>query len=153
MRVKVVLLTLLVSLVITFAILNWHLLATPVHVNLLLGFTDIPIGVLLSAVMMLLGLVFGIYLWLWQRRVMIDYRRQSQDLQAQRSLADDAESSRFTALSNLVKEELTELEQHLTLALETLRGEMHATENSISATLAEMDDRMRRGNEAGDGPR
>jgi hypothetical protein len=146
MRVKTGLLILLVSVVGAFMGVNWHLLATPAHFNFLLGFTEIPIGVILAGLILSLGLVFGVYLGLWQRRVINDYRRQSRDLQAQRSLADDAESSRFTALGALMKEELMKLEGHLALALEALRGEVHATENSISATLAEMDDRMRRAN-------
>lgn len=151
MRVRLGLLILLVCLVAAFTGVNWRLLAAPAHFNLLLGFTDIPIGVVFAGLILSLGLAFGVYLGFWQRRVINDYRRQSRDLQAQRSLADDAESSRFTALSTLMKEELAKLEQHLALALETLRGEVHATENSISATLAEMDDRMRRAN-GGDAP-
>ena len=147
MGVKIGLLVLLVCLVGAFTGINWHLLAMPAHFNFLLGSTDIPIGMVLAGLILSLGLTFGVYFGVWQHRVINDYRRQSQDLQAQRSLADDAESSRFTALSALMKNELTKLEQHLALALEALRGEVHSTENSISATLAEMDDRKRRADE------
>jgi hypothetical protein len=79
MRVRIGLLVLLVFLVTAFASFNWHLLATPVHFNFLLGFMEIPIGVLLAAVILSLGFAFGIYLVLWQGRVINDYRRQSQD--------------------------------------------------------------------------
>jgi hypothetical protein len=149
MQVRVGLLIVLVCLVGAFTGINWHLLATPEHFNFLLAYADIPIGIVLAASILSLGLAFGVYLGVWQRRVINDYRRQSQDLQAQRSLADDAESSRFTALSALMKEELTRLDQNFALALENLRNEVHATENSISATLGEMDDRMSRANGSG----
>jgi hypothetical protein len=153
MRVKTSLLILLVCLVGAFTGVNWGLLAMPAHFDFLLGSMEIPLGVVFAGLILSLGLAIGVYLGVWQRRVINDYRRQSLDLKAQRSLADDAESSRFTALSALMKAELTKLEQQLKLALEALRGEVHATENSISASLAEMDDRMRRANEArGDPP-
>jgi hypothetical protein len=152
MGVKISLLILVVCLVGAFTGVNWQLLAMPAHFNFLLGSADIPIWMVLAGLVLSLALLFGVYLGVWQRRVINDYRRQSRDLQAQRSLADDAESSRFTALGALMKDELTKLEEHLALALEALRGEVHATENSISATLAEMDDRMRRAKEADSGP-
>jgi hypothetical protein len=148
MRMKTGLAILLVSLVGTFAGINWHLLATPAHVNFLVAFKEIPIGLVLAGVTLLLGFAFAVYWGLWQRRVINDYRRQSQDLRAQRRLADDAESSRFTALSNLMKEELTRVEKNLAQAIENLRCEVHATENSISATLAELDDRIARTGES-----
>ena len=58
----------------------------------------------------------------------------------------------ITALGALMKDELMKLEQHFALALDALRAEVHATENSIAATLAEMDDRMCRANDS-DGDR
>jgi len=77
--------------------------------------------------------VAAVYVAIWQSSLLMDYRRQSKELQAQRTLADDAEASRFTALSVLVREEIG-----------TLRTELRDTEHSIAATLAEMDDRMSR---------
>lgn len=152
MRVKIGLLVLLVCVAGAFTVVNWHVLAMPAHFNFWLGDTDIPIGIVLAGLILSLGLVFGVYLGVWQRRVINDYRRQCKELQAQRSLADDAESSRFTELSALMKNEVTRLDQNFAVALDALRSEVHATENSISATLAEMDDRMSRANESDRGP-
>jgi uncharacterized integral membrane protein len=148
MSLKIGLLVLSVCIAGAFTAANWEVLAMPAHLNFVLGYTDIPIGIVLAGSILSLGLLFGVYLAIWQLRVINDYRRQSQDLQAQRSLADDAESSRFTALSALMKDEAARLGQNFTVALDALRSEVHATENSISATLAEMDDRMIRSNEA-----
>ena len=148
MGVRTGFLILLVCLIGAFTGLNWHLLAMPAHFNFLLDSADIPMGLVLAGLVLSLGFAFWAYLAIWQRRVINDYRRQSRDLQAQRSLADDAEASRFTALGALMKDELMKLEQHFALALDALRAEVHATENSIAATLAEMDDRMCRANDS-----
>ena len=143
MRFKAGLLVIVAFLISTFLILNWRMFATPASFNFLLGSIDIPIGFVIVGLLLVVGITFGIYVGLWQRTMLNDYRRQSRELQAQRTLADNAEASRFTALSNLMREELVKLEQRFELALDSLRGEVHATERSIAAMLAEMDDRMR----------
>jgi septal ring factor EnvC (AmiA/AmiB activator) len=74
----------------------------------------------------------------------MDYRRQSKELQTQRILADDAEASRFTALTVLIKEEMAQRDARLEAAFTALRNELRDTEHSIAATLGEMDDRQRR---------
>ncbi len=145
MRAKTVLLLIIIAVTAVFLFLNWHLLSMPARFNFLLGAIEIPMGLVIVGLLTILGLAFAIYMGVWQRGVLNDYRRVSQELRAQQQLADGAESSRFTALSTLMKEELAKLDQHLAQELQALRGELQVTENSISATLAEMDDRMRRG--------
>jgi uncharacterized protein HemX len=145
MRAKTILLLAIIGLAAVFLFINWPMLAAPARFKFLFGAIEIPMGMVIVGLLTALGLAFAVYMAVWQRGVLNDYRRVSQELRAQQQLADGAESSRFTALSTLMKEELAKLDQHIALELETLRGELHATENSISATLAEMDDRMRRG--------
>jgi uncharacterized integral membrane protein len=148
MRVKTGLLIIVIIVAGTFLISNWHMFAVPARFNFLLGSAEMPMGLVIVGLPLLLGLAFGIYAGVWQRLVLNDYRRQSQELQTQRALADDAEASRFTALGALMREELTKLEQRLELALDALRNEVRDTEHSIAATLAEMDDRLRSANPA-----
>jgi hypothetical protein len=45
----------------------------------------------------------------------------------------------------LIRDELAASDARVAAALEGLRAELKATENSIAATLGEMDDRYRRG--------
>jgi hypothetical protein len=80
----------------------------------------------------------------WQGTLLMEFRRQTKELQAQRTLAESAEASRFTELGTLVREEMANSSRRVETALEGLRGELHAAENSLAATLAEMDDRYRR---------
>jgi hypothetical protein len=82
---------------------------------------------------------------MWQGSLLRDYRQQSKELHTQRTLADDAEASRFTALTTLLREEMSKQDARLQAAVDALRGEVRDTEHSLAATLAELDDRLVRG--------
>jgi len=116
-----------------FVVLNWRVFAGLVKLNLLLTSAEIPVGV----VMLLLFAVGLLVLWntlgRWQGTLLQEFRRQAKELQAQRLLAESAEASRFTELGALVREEIAKL-----------RTELQETEQSIAATLGEMDDRLRK---------
>ena len=127
-----------------FIIINWSVFAAPASFYFLIGTISIPIGVVMLGLIALVTLGYAIYLGFWQSKLLMDYRRQSKELQAQRSLADDAEASRFTALSALLKEEMAKQDARLEAAFTALRNELRDTEHSIAATLGEMDDRQRR---------
>jgi hypothetical protein len=87
--------------------------------------------------MLMLFVLALLVLWIivgrWQGTLLVEFRRQAQELQAQRLLAENAEASRFTELGALIREEIVKL-----------RTELQDTEHSIAATLGEMDDRLRK---------
>jgi uncharacterized integral membrane protein len=116
-----------------FVVLNWRVFAASAKLNLLLTSADVPVGV----VMLLLFAVGLLVLWntmgRWQGTLLMEFRRQAKELQAQRLLAESAEASRFTELGALIREEIGKL-----------RTELQDTEHSIAATLGEMDDRLRK---------
>jgi len=64
---------------------------------------------------------------------MFDARANAKELAANRKLADQAEASRFTTLT----ERIDQLEKDLKLAIEQ-------SGNSVAAAIAEMDDRLKR---------
>jgi uncharacterized membrane protein len=140
----------LVSIVVMVAIAvfvgtNWKVFSAPASFSVLVGRVDMPIGLVMAALLILVMLVLAIYVGMWQGSLLRDYRRQSKELHTQRTLADDAEASRFTALSTLLREEMSKQDARFQAAVEALRGEVRDTEHSIAATLAEMDDRLRSG--------
>ncbi len=81
-----------------FIVINWSVFAQPASFYFVVGTISVPIGVVMLGLIALVTLGYAIFLGIWQSRVLMDYRRQSKELQTQRSLADDAEASRFTAL-------------------------------------------------------
>jgi hypothetical protein len=116
-----------------FVVLNWRVFAGPAKVNLLLTSAEVPVGVLMLLLFALALLVLWIVVGSWQGTLIMEFRRQAKELQAQRLLAESAEASRFTELGALIREEIAKL-----------RTELQETEHSIAATLGEMDDRLRK---------
>jgi len=124
--------------------LNLTVFSAPVKLNLLLTSVDAPIGAVL---LVLLGLVTGavvVYVGAWQTTFAREFRRQSRELESHRTLAAQAEASRYTELTLLMKAEIARSTTHVDAALEGLRTELRDTEQSIAATLAEFDDRVMR---------
>jgi uncharacterized integral membrane protein len=144
MRVRSVALIVAGVLSAIFLSLNWSVFAQPASFYFVVGTISMPIGVVMLGLIALVTLGYAIFLGIWQGRLLMDYRRQSKELQTQRILADDAEASRFTALTVLIKEEMAQRDARLEAAFTALRNELRDTEHSIAATLGEMDDRQRR---------
>ena len=144
MRFRTVLLIIVVVTTAAFLFINWRVFSAASNWNFLIGTIEMPIGVVMLGLLAVVILAFAIYVGIWQGTRLMDYRRQSKEMQAQRTLADDAEASRFTQLSTLMRDEMSKLEKRLETALDALRGDVRDTENSIAATLAEMDDRLQR---------
>jgi uncharacterized integral membrane protein len=116
-----------------FVVLNWRVFAASAKLNLLLTSADVPVGVVMLLLFALALLVLWIIVGRWQGTLLTEFRRQAQELQAQRLLAESAEASRFTELGALIREEIAKL-----------RTELQDTEHSIAATLGEMDERLRK---------
>ena len=145
MRYRTVLAIATVILVAVFLIFNWSLFAAPATLNLLVTAVQVPVGVVMLALFAVIILALTIYVGMWQSTFLSEYRRQTKELQAQRILADNAEASRFTELGTVVRAEIAGLELRLGTSLDGLRAEFRDAENSIAATLGEMDDRIQRG--------
>ena len=142
MRFRTVLLIVVILAIAAFIFINRRVFSSPAELNFLFGTIEMPIGVVLLGLIAVVILAASVYVGIWQGTILLDYRRQSKELQTQRTLADDAEASRLTELSTLLCDEMSKLEQRLETALEALRHEVRDTENSIAATLGEMDDRI-----------
>jgi uncharacterized integral membrane protein len=145
MRVRSLVAIAVLLLAALFFVVNWRVFAAPVTMNLLLTSVAAPIGIVMLVLFALGVLVLSSYVGVWQGTLLKEFRRQTKELQSLRTLADSAEGSRFTELGALIREEFAKSDQRVAAALETLRGEVRDTEHSIAATLAEIDDRLRRG--------
>lgn len=145
MRVRSLLAIIVLVLVTAFFVVNWRVFAAPVKIDLLITAIEIPIGVVTMALFAASMLVLLIYVGFWQSTFLMEFRRQGKELQSQRTLAESAEASRFTELGTLIRQEIANSDSRLEGALTQLREELKATENSIAASLGEMDDRIARG--------
>lgn len=146
------LLLVLISVVV-FAMLNWGVFITPTELSL--GFTSVkmPLGLVMLGLLGFVSLLFLMYVVYLQASALVETRRQGRESRANRELADQAESSRFTELRTFLDEALAKQAQlqeesrdellarvnQLSVELRTL---VEQTGNSLAASIGEMEDRL-----------
>jgi uncharacterized integral membrane protein len=148
MRVRTVLVLLAVMLLAVFAAINWPVFVAPAQLSLLVTSFTAPFGLLMLGLVILLVLAFAAYMAAWQGQILMESRRHGKELELQRALADQAEASRFTELRGLLQTEVEQLSARLAQVQEVLRADIRENANSLAASLAEMDDRLRLGRSA-----
>jgi uncharacterized membrane protein len=126
MPLRTVVLLIVLAAVVAFAALNWSAFMAPTTLSLGVAQVQAPLGLIMLALTVILTALFLTYLVYVQTTVLLESRRHAKELQAQRVLADQAEASRFTELRTYLESRLTELE------------------NSLSAQVGEMRDRLDR---------
>jgi hypothetical protein len=144
MRMRTLFLALVLLSAAVFVAVNWSAFTVPTRLSLLVTAVEAPVGLVMLGVVVLVVLAFGAYLVVWQSSILLESRRQTKELQVQRTLADQAEASRFTELRVIVHDELERLADRMTQALDALRAEIRDHANSLAATIGELDDRMQR---------
>ncbi len=155
MKTPTLLLLVVLAFVALFAIVNWNAIVTPTTVSMLVADIQAPIGLIMLVLLALVTAMFLLFVVYLQATVLLDARRQSRELQAQRELADKAEASRFTDLRVFLDAELRKLADQLAAAQsgmvarvseaeKVLRAEIERTENAVTATVGELDDRLER---------
>lgn len=157
MRFRTILLVIAILLVAGFVALNVNEFTRESVLSL--GFTTLqmPLGLVMLVLLVAAMLVFlGSTLYM-QSKNMLETRTHTRELTAQRDLADKAEASRFTELRNFLQEQAQE-EQRRESALGTvltdrfaqqqqvLVARMEQMENTLSAYMGELEDRLERRN-------
>ena len=134
---RAIVFVLLIALVGLFALINWG--AFSALTSLSLGFTTVqaPLGLLMLGLVVFLCVLFTVWVISLQAGSLMDSRRQTKELQAQRDLADKAEASRFTELRTALMARLDRLQDESRLALEQ-------SGNSVAAHIGQLEDRLER---------
>ena len=133
-----------VVLIAALAALNWGILATPVLMSI--GFMQVsaPLGVIMLGLTVLLGILFAVYVVSLQSSVLMDSRRHTKEMQAQRDLADKAEASRFTELRNFLE---TQENTHMARNAErhsSMISRVEQLEGTLAAHIGQLEDRLER---------
>jgi len=144
MNFRTIAILVLLVLLGAFTVLNWAAITAPTTLSI--GFTHVqaPLGLIMLIVTTLLFILFLGYLVFQQAGVILETRRMSKELKTQRELADSAEASRFTELRSYISQELTTLSSRIELAEQALRDRIAESERSLSAFVAEVDDKLDR---------
>ena len=156
MRTLYLLLALVAALLVAVATLNWEVFITPTDISLGFGQVAVPLNLMSLGLLVLLSVLFLVHAVYIQGSALMETRRHTKELQANRELADKAEASRFTALREFIAAEMTrqearqtEAQQQLLVRLAELAQASHTlteqTGNSLAASLGELEDRLERG--------
>jgi uncharacterized integral membrane protein len=153
MTARLLLTLLVLVLFAAFVTVNWSAFIVPATLSLLVTTVEAPLGLVLLGVLAAVTAVFLVHMAWWQGRVLMETRRHTQELQAQRALADQAEASRFTALQTVMTTELgrleaqlgagkAELRAHVDAATAELRQAVQESSNTLAAYIGEAEDRI-----------
>ena len=120
-----------------FALINWTVFSALNELSL--GFTKVqaPLGLIMLGLVVFLCVLFTVWVISLQANSLMDARRQTKELQAQRDLADKAEASRFTELRSELVARLDRLQRESALTLEQ-------SGNSVAAHIGQLEDRLER---------
>ena len=155
MRTRTLLLLVVLIAIGVFAAINWTAIVAPTTLSLLVTDVQAPLGLIMLGVTALVTLLFLLFVVYLQTSVHLDTRRHTRELQGQRELADKAEASRFTELRAFLETELRKLAEqsgaaqaNMAARLDQVQRELGAailqTENSLSAYIGELEDRLHR---------
>lgn len=137
-----------------FAVVNWGLIVQPTELSLLVSTVSAPLGLVLLGFMLVMAAIFIAVIATMQTTLLMEGRRHTKELAAQRELANKAEASRFTELKTFIAEELVRLSrervegaQQLQTRLDglqaTLVQRVDEQANSLAASLGQLEDHLR----------
>ena len=138
-----------------FAVANWSLLTAPATLDFLAFTVQGPLGLVMLGVTIGFAALFAIYALSLRTSTLMETRRHTRELQAQRDLADKAEASRFTALGGSIEQEFTrvralieesrvEARQNALSIEASLKSALSETANELAAHMGEVDDKLDR---------
>jgi uncharacterized membrane protein len=102
MKIRTFLLVIGLIVVIAFVALNWSAITTPTTLSLGVATVQAPLGFLLLALMTLFTALFLVFVIYSRASGLFKERNHSREMKATQKLADNAETSRFTELRELL---------------------------------------------------
>lgn len=147
MQIRSILLLLTVLAIAVLAAFNWAALSAPVLVSLGVMSFEAPLGLLMLGLTTLLAVVCVAYVLSLQGSVLMETRRHTKELHAQRELADKAEASRFTELRSFLETQHQQSHTALLARLDHLETRLAAraqeSDNTTAAYVGQLEQQMR----------
>ena len=147
MNSRTLVLLLIVAATAALAVLNWTALSEPLPISLGVTTVDAPLGLIMLGLTVLLGVFFIAYVLSLQGSVLLDTRRHTKEMQAQRELADKAEASRFTELRAFLDAQHQQVQAQLIERLDALESRLTAraaeSDNSTAAYVGQLEQQLR----------
>ena len=147
MNLRTLFLLLIVAAIAALAVLNWGELTAPSLMSLGVVSIEAPLGLIMLGLTALLGVFFIAYVLSLQGSVLLDTRRHTKEMQAQRELADKAEASRFTELRAFLENQHQQTQSQLMARLDALESHLAAraqeSDNSTAAYVGQLEQQLR----------
>lgn len=147
MHLRSIVLLLTVLAIAALAALNWPALAEPSIVSLGLTTIEAPLGLIMLALTALLAIFFVAYVLSLQGSVLMETRRHTKEMQAQRELADRAEASRFTELRAFLETQHQQAHAAVLNRMDVLEAHLAAraqeTDNTTAAYVGQLEQQLR----------
>ena len=153
MRIRGILFVVAILLVAAFAALNWSEIARSVPLSFGVFVMNAPLGAILLGLLALAAVAFALSSAAIRTQALVDSRTHHKTLEAQRTLADKAEASRFTELRQHLDAQLKELRERDAIAAtefqkamvnsqRELRTQLEQMNHTLAARLSDMDARL-----------
>jgi uncharacterized integral membrane protein len=144
MRTRTVLLLAILALLALFTALNLNAFLAPTTLSLAFAQVQAPLGLVMLGVVALLSALFLAFALSLQAGSLSEARRFARDLEAQRTLADRAEESRFVDLQGRLAQTERALHHRIDSLDQTLSAALERNEAAFAAYIGELDDRIAR---------
>ena len=155
MNFRTVLLLLVVAAIAALAALNWYTLSALTVVSFGVMTIEAPLGLIMLGLTALLAVFFLAYVLSLQGSVLMDTRRHTKEMQAQRELADKAEASRFTELRSFLEGQNQRSQGELMGRLDLLESRVakrvQESDNSTAAYVGQLEQQVRLHQQPGTG--
>lgn len=157
MRFRTIILILAILLVAGFVGLNVDEFMRPAVLSLGVTTFNIPLGLVMLGLVVVLLLVFLASTAYMQSRYLLESRANTRELNAQRELADKAEASRFTELRAYLETRTLATQQgdsaqgnflanRLAEQQQVLLARMEQSDNTMAAYMGQLEDALQRRN-------
>ena len=154
MKPVLIIISVVLILVLIFSAANWDLLVSDTQLSFVAFSIEGPMGVILLGTIFGLGFLVVVYTFLLRTTALVESRRLNRLLEEQRELANKAETSRITALHNLVEAEFKNLRASTGASSDIVASRLDGMEqavgqkvedaaNSILAHLGYLDDKLK----------
>jgi hypothetical protein len=161
MKLRTLFLLVVLVTIAAFAMLNWNTFIAPSDLSLGVTTVRMPLGLMMLALVALLAALFLFFVVYMQTSALLETRRHSREVQAQRQLADQAEASRFTELRAFLETELsrqTDLNAESRAAVlarieqfeHSVRESIEHSGNTLAAYIGELEERLKRDGDSSD---
>lgn len=153
MRARLLFIFVAIVLVVGFAAQNWPEFQRTAPLNFGVVVSSAPLGVIMLGVLLLTLVVFLVSSAAQESRHLVEHRRYSRSLEAQRDLAEKAEASRFSELRQYFDTHLresrqrdavvgTEFEKSMLQSQRELRNQLEQINRTLVGQLADLESRL-----------